>query len=82
MFVFEKDSDSNYIIKNNHNIKGRLIKDEDDGYFYYWPEEKKIKCWDALAMKTIARKLDELNKEWDREVNSYFNSQLKIIAIR
>ena len=82
MFSFEKITDSNYLIKNNQNIKGRLIRDKEDGYFYYWPEEKIIKCWDALAMKVIAKKLDELNKEWDKEVNSYFDSQLKIISVK
>ena len=56
-----------------------LLKD-DDGYFYYWPEFRNEKCWDALTMKVIAKKLDELNKDWDRELNSNFISKIKIIA--
>jgi hypothetical protein len=28
----------------------------------------------------IAKKLDELNKDWDRELNSNFISKIKIIA--
>jgi len=79
MFVFEKLGNDRYVIKSHERINGRLLKD-DDGYFYYWPEFRNEKCWDALTMKVIAKKLDELNKDWDRELNSNFISKIKIIT--
>ena len=45
----------------------------DDGYWYYWP------CDDAAALEAhrlreIADILDMMNKEWDDQVNEYFEN--------
>ncbi len=79
MFIFEQLNSDRYIIKSHDKINGRLLKD-DDGYFYYWPEFRHEKCWDALTMKVIAKKLDELNKDWDRELNDNVISKIRIIS--
>ena len=77
MITFQKISESNYIVRNNISIFGKIIKDKDDSYFYFWPENKNSQCWDGRTMQLVSQKLNNLNKQWDEEVNSYFNSQLK-----
>jgi len=75
MFNFEQVSNNEYVIKSDDKIAGNLLKDE-DGYFYYWPKKVNEKCWDSLTLKIISEKLDELNKDWDREVNKFFSTQV------
>jgi hypothetical protein len=77
MFIFEKAAGNKYIVKTNQTIRGKFLKD-DDGYYYYWPEVKSEMCWDAFTMKTIAGKLDQLNKKWDQEINTNLISKIKI----
>ena len=75
MFNFERVSNNEYVIKSDNKVTGNLVKD-DDGYFYYWPTQVNEKCWDSLTLKIISKKLDELNKDWDREVNKFFSAQV------
>lgn len=46
---------------------GKFILDE-AGYYGYWPEPKLTGYWSSYAIRMIADKLDELNKEWDQQV--------------
>lgn len=62
---------------NTKMSKGKFLKN-DDGYYYYWPETKTEKCWDAFTMKAIASKLDRLNKKWDQELTNNLISKIKI----
>jgi hypothetical protein len=42
---------------------------EVDGYYVYQPNGGPApSCWSAYGMREIADKLDELNREWDKEV--------------
>jgi len=75
MFNFERVSNNEYVIKSDNKVTGNLVKD-DEGYFYYWPTPANEKCWDSLTLKIISKKLDELNKDWDREVNKFFSAQV------
>ena len=42
----------------------------DDGYLYYWPRSGG--ALSAYDLRSIANKLDELNKPWDDQVQEYF----------
>ena len=53
---------------------GDFAKDV-DGYYYYWPSPYPNGSWPAYALRMIADKLDELNKEWDDEIRSYFEKE-------
>lgn len=75
MFNFERLSNDEYVMRSDDKIAGNLLRD-DDGYFYYWPTRVNEKCWDSLTLKIISKKLDELNKDWDREVNKFFSAQV------
>ena len=44
-----------------------------DGYFYFWPTNDG--CWSAYIMRSIADKLDEVNKKWDDQITEYFNKE-------
>jgi hypothetical protein len=47
---------------------GLLIKDI-DGYFYFFSNETSGGgSWPEHLLRTIADKLNELNKDWDKEV--------------
>jgi hypothetical protein len=47
-----------------------------DGYYYFWPSNDG--CWPSHIMRSIANKLDEINKKWNDEVTEYFDKE-KII---
>lgn len=78
MFKFERISNKEYVIRSDNKTTGNLLRDE-DGYFYYWPTQCDGKCWDSLTLKIISKKLDELNKDWDREVDQFFSSQVFLL---
>ena len=44
----------------------------EDGYKYYWVAHKG--ALSASNLRTIADVLDEQNKEWDRQVQEYFDA--------
>jgi hypothetical protein len=54
---------------------GELIMDV-DGYYYFWPSNDG--CWPSYIMRSIANKLDDINKPWNDEVTEYFDKE-KII---
>lgn len=59
------------VLWSNNVHVGDIVKDV-DGYFYWWPLRTNYGSWPAYALRMIADKLDELNKEWDESVRSYF----------
>lgn len=47
---------------------GDLMKDV-DGYYYFWPVPRKFPgAWSAHILETVANKLYDLNRLWDRQV--------------
>jgi len=54
------------ILTNNGKLIGELLMDV-DGYFYFWPEDNNG-AWSSYHLREVANKLDELNKEWDKQV--------------
>ena len=49
---------------------GDIAKDV-DGYYYWWPLTR-TGAWQAYALREIADLLDEMNADWDAEVQAYF----------
>lgn len=47
----------------------------EDGYYHYWPISIQG-CWSAEVMREIANTLDEMNKEWDAELNTYHQKEI------
>jgi len=37
-----------------------------DGFYYFWPHA--FGCWGGHLLRTLADKLDELNKPWQDEI--------------
>ena len=60
------------VLTPNNTVVGFLIMDV-DGYFYFWPSNEG--CWSAHMMRTIANKLDEVNKKWDDHITEYFSNK-------
>ena len=65
----QADSEMINVLTPNNKVVGYLIVDV-DGYFYFWPSNEG--CWSAHMMRTIANKLDEVNKKWDDQITEYF----------
>lgn len=61
-----------YIVRYKENgIKLGEILPKEDGYFDFWPDLNGG-YWPSYMLRTIADKIDELNKPWNDEVNKYF----------
>lgn len=70
--ILEWQDDEYKVYWQNGAHIGYISKDV-DGYFYWWPSARRSDgSWDSHALRTIADKLDGLNKEWHNEVQSYF----------
>lgn len=65
--IYEKiDAYKHNAFYKNGKFLGELIMDV-DGYFYFWPEDNN-RAWASHHLREITNKLDELNKEWDEQV--------------
>ena len=53
------------VLTPNNLLVGELIMDV-DGYFYFWPSNDG--CWVSHILRSIADKLDEINKDWDNKI--------------
>jgi hypothetical protein len=49
----------------------------DDGYYNFIPICSRG-LYNTYSLKLIADKLDEINKPWDDQINSYFDNQIKL----
>lgn len=65
---FVKQVVSSYDVVCNTCHCGQLCV-EVDGYYYYWPTTRGGFV-DAHFLRQIADKLDELNKDWDAQVQA------------
>lgn len=46
-----------------------------DGYFYWWPNLKEEEgCWPASLILELAKKLKEVNRPYEEELNSFFEA--------
>ena len=58
----------NYNVRIN-NIYAGTLEPKEDGFWDWWPEPRPgyIPAW---VLHAIANKLDEINKDWDAQVNN------------
>ena len=67
IFVCIKIDERKYnLVTKNGKLIGELLQDI-DGYFYFWPTDNNG-AWASNHLRELANKLDELNKEWDKQV--------------
>ncbi len=66
MINLEYVIDGVYGVYFNQKCIGRFTI-QDDGYFGFYTNEPSG-YWSSYALRLIADKLDELNKEWDEQV--------------
>ena len=65
--IYQKIDNQKYNMRTiNGKLIGELIMDV-DGYFYFWPADNNG-AWAANHLRELANKLDELNKEWNKQV--------------
>ena len=65
--IYQKIDSQKYNMRTvNGKLIGELIMDV-DGYFYFWPEDNNG-AWASSHLRELANKLDELNKEWNTQV--------------
>lgn len=49
---------------------GDLLMKE-DGFFDWWlPEPNRGGCWPSHILRSIADKLDEINKDWEEQIKN------------
>jgi hypothetical protein len=48
------------------------LSDYWDGYFYFWPEDNNG-AWSSYHLRELADKMDEINKQWDEQVEKQLN---------
>jgi hypothetical protein len=70
----QKIERNKYEVLINEKLIGHFIRDV-DGYLYYWPLESLSGSWNSNALRLIANKLDEFNKEWDLQIKTYFENE-------
>src|SRR5271166_1131228 len=61
-------------------VRSKVAKDiymENDGYYVYWPKENNG-FWESWALRIVADLLDEMNAEWDKQVQA----DLEMYALR
>lgn len=66
----------------NEELKEKIINavEDDimrgiDGFYTLWLDDGSV---DSYALRIIADHLDELNKEWEENINNYFEKERKI----
>ena len=66
----------NYQMHWNDSIQiGKAVIDV-DGYYYFLPNVNGGGLWQAHVLKKIAEVLDNLNKEWNDQVEKYFQETI------
>ena len=64
------------VISQNGKEIGELYIECDGFYvFIFTQEQVNAGFWSAHYFREIADKIDELNKEWEREIETYFKKQ-------
>lgn len=58
---------SNYNVRINNQYAG-CLEIKEDGYWDWWPDPGRHGYIPAYILRAIADKLDELNKDWDNQV--------------
>jgi len=68
----EEESGLFRVFLNNVHV-GNMYK-EVDGYYVYEYNNSRSGFWEAHALRMIADKLDEMNKDWDEGIKEYFKN--------
>lgn len=71
MLILEKSNGGYKVISNNAFIG--YFEASDDGLYYWWPENLNGYL-PSYLLRELADKLDELNRDWEKEINVYFES--------
>lgn len=67
MIQLEYIMDGMYVIYFNKKELGSAVTLE-DGYYHFLPFKGNSGYWSSYALRLVAGKLDEMNKEWDEQV--------------
>ena len=71
--IYKQINDQTFrVLTPNDHLVGELIMDI-DGYFYFWPSN--AGCWPSYIMRSIANKLDDINKPRNDAVTVYFEKE-------
>lgn len=57
--------------------RGEFVTDV-DGFVYYWPDGSPHGHLSSATLRILADELDERNKEWQANIDKYFNEQENI----
>ena len=73
MINLEYVIDGVYVVYFNTKKIGEFTV-QDDGLFQFYPNEHSG-YWSSYALRLIADKLDELNKEWDEHIKKNLGNE-------
>ena len=66
-------------LNNSYSVKtdsGKEIGNfqlDSDGFYYFWEDSQLSGCWAAHTLRELSSLLDEVNKEFNYEVDEYFD---------
>jgi len=73
--IYQQINQRQYIVRANIDFPqrevGSLVMDV-DGYFYFWPVDNNG-AWSSYHLKEVANKLDEINKQWNEQLEKDLN---------
>ncbi len=70
MIQLEYIMDGMYVIYFNKKELGSIVSQE-DGYYQFIPGRSNVGYWSSYALRLVADKLDEMNKEWDEHIKKH-----------
>lgn len=77
MEIIKVRSRTGYTKEVFHN-NGVYLGDFDevvDGYYNFWPRLKHNGYWSAHVLRALADKLDELNADWNKQLQEYMEKE-------
>ena len=76
MIKIEKLNSSYAVFADNGKEIGSFQLDS-DGSYYFWQNSELTGFWSAYDLRSIADKLEEVNKEFDNQLDVYFDQLRK-----
>jgi hypothetical protein len=75
--IITEEQEGKILFKWDNGVYLGYAYKEVDGYYVFVFGNNFGGFWSDYSLREIANKLTELNLEWDKHINNYFNQQQK-----
>jgi hypothetical protein len=66
---YKKISENSFKVIYSNGVEMGFLLKEVDGYFVFYPNLSNGGFWSAHILRSLANKLEEINKEWDEIID-------------